>query len=169
MSSGVLDDRNISVAFKTGTFPVFSISQHENKSKKYRASSSVIFTSSIVRAHNQHKILLPITKRSSIYLMHSLVIYFFVSCFLKFNKLIGETPFFIDFMQTNEKHYTQPKMHKLNRKFSFILFSLSCKNKMDKQNVWTRLNFDNVISEKSNFNCRKFVFFSRSSRMKVKL
>lgn len=47
MSSDMFDDRNISVALRTGTLPVFSISQHANKSEKYRDSSSVMFTSSM--------------------------------------------------------------------------------------------------------------------------
>lgn len=40
-------ERNISVAFKIGTLPVFSTSQHRNKSPKYRDSVSVIVTSSM--------------------------------------------------------------------------------------------------------------------------
>lgn len=48
MSSDMFDERNISVALRTGTLPVFSISQHANRSEKNWDSSSVIFTSSII-------------------------------------------------------------------------------------------------------------------------
>lgn len=81
MSSDMFDERNISVALRTGTLPVFSISQHANRSEKYRDSSSVIFTSSMIFALHNSRSNAPIIHSLGIYQCNFLYVCFYIIFF----------------------------------------------------------------------------------------